>query len=269
MQSDTGGSDPAPSLGELYAAHGGKVSDKWTRYLGEYERLFAPYRSRALSLLEIGVQNGGSLELWSRYFPAATRIVGCDIDPRCGQLHYEDPRIRVVVADASGAAAPEAVRALVPAPDVVIDDGSHKSGDIIRAFANYFPLLEDGGLYVCEDLCVSYWKEFDGGLANAHSSLSFFKRLVDVVNHEHWRIPGTRRDVLGEFSARYRTCFDEQQLARIHSVEFINSMCVLRKEPAADNVLGSRVVVGEIAAVEPAPRAMHDSSVSTVAGTGG
>src|SRR5207302_204933 len=89
------------TLQALYAAHTGKISDKWSLYLSEYERLFAAYRQRPIRLLEIGIQNGGSLELWAKYFEAAEAIVGCDIDPRCADLRFCDPRISVLVADAN------------------------------------------------------------------------------------------------------------------------------------------------------------------------
>ena len=61
------------SLRQLYDEHTGKVSDKWALYLEVYDRAFGPYRERPVSLVEVGVQNGGSLEIWSRYFPAARR----------------------------------------------------------------------------------------------------------------------------------------------------------------------------------------------------
>src|SRR5947209_9549052 len=51
--------------------HRGKVSDKWESYFSTYEALFQPLRTKPISLLEIGVQNGGSLEIWARYLPHA------------------------------------------------------------------------------------------------------------------------------------------------------------------------------------------------------
>lgn len=52
-------------------------------------------------MLEIGVQNGGSLETWSDFFQAGKLFVGCDINPKCEGLRYKDPRIKVVVGDAN------------------------------------------------------------------------------------------------------------------------------------------------------------------------
>jgi hypothetical protein len=224
------------ALADLYAAHRGKVSDKWSIYLKVYEELFRPYRATRLCLLEIGIQNGGSLEIWGRYFEAAAALVGCDINVACEQLRYDDPRIHVVVGDAIAVQAERF--------DIVIDDGSHRSGDIIRSFVRYFPKLEQGGIFVVEDLHCSYWREFEGGLVDPWSSMSFLKRLADVINHEHWGAPYCRAEVLRSFENRYGVALDEENLGQIHSIEFSNSICVIRKRARADNELGPRVVAG-------------------------
>src|SRR5215218_1737731 len=85
----------------LYKNHKGKLSDRWSFYLEQYEHVLAPWRDKEIRLLEIGIQNGGSLEIWGEYFPRATKLVGCDVDPLCARLQYGDPRVAVVVADAS------------------------------------------------------------------------------------------------------------------------------------------------------------------------
>lgn len=233
------------ALADLYAEHRGKVSDKWTVYLTVYDELFRPYRAHRLCLLEIGIQNGGSLEIWGRYFEAAAVLVGCDINVACAQLHYDDPRIRVVVGDANTDEAERAIASHADRFDIIIDDGSHRSGDIIRSFVRYFPRLEQGGIFVVEDLHCSYWQDFEGGLVDPWSSMSFLKRLADVINHEHWGTPHSRAEVLRSFENRYGAVLDEESLAQIHSIEFSNSICVIRKRAPADNELGPRVVVGK------------------------
>jgi hypothetical protein len=234
------------SIRELYVEHQGKVSDKWSLYLEEYDRLFGPYRDRPVRLLEIGIQNGGSLELWSKYFMQAVALVGCDINPDCARLTYSDSRISVVVGDANTDAAAAEVFAHSNSFDIVIDDGSHRSSDIVRSFARYFPTLSEGGLFVAEDLHCSYWADFEGGLFDPNSSITFFKRLADVVNYEHWGITRSNRAVLEGIFARYGCEIAEDVLDQIHSVEFINSICVIRKAPPAQNRLGERFIAGEV-----------------------
>ena len=238
------------TLSDLYLNHHGMITDKWTFYIKAYEDIFQHYRSLPVRLLEIGVQNGGSLAIWAQYFGAATDIVGCDINPACGGLRYDDPRIHVIVGDANADATEALIEAVSPIFDLIIDDGSHRSGDIVRSFARYFPRLAHDGLFVAEDLHCAYWAEYEGGLFDPWSSMAFFKRLADILNHEHWGIPKARADILRPFRERYGIALSESLLAEIHSVEFLNSICVIRKRPSADNVLGPRVVEGEEATAE-------------------
>lgn len=232
------------TLRQLYEQHQGKVSDKWSIYLAEYDRLFSYYRQQPVRMLEIGIQNGGSLEVWSKYFPNAQRLIGCDINPDCAKLTYDDPRISVIVGDANAPAITAKVFEKSNKFDIVIDDGSHTSSDIVRSFGLYFPHIVDGGMFVAEDLHCSYWQGFQGGLFHPYSSIAFFKKLADIISHEHWGVRKHRKDILASFAEQYDFDIDEEQLAHIHSVEFINSICVVRKELPAANVLGSRFIAG-------------------------
>ena len=246
------------TLEQLYAAHEGKVSDKWSIYFNEYERIFDNYRDSPIRLLEIGIQNGGSLEIWSKYFPHAQKLVGCDINPDCALLSYEDPRIAVVVGDANSDAAQVKILGYAQAYDVIIDDGSHRSSDVVKSFSRYFPYLADGGVFVAEDLHCSYWQEFEGGLFDPFSSMTFFKRLADVMNQEHWGIEKNRTDILSGFFSKYGFQIDEEALQHVHSVEFLNSMCVIRKAKPERNRLGTRIIAGSAELVVPGFQAWRD-----------
>lgn len=245
------------SLRKLYEQHQGKVSDKWSIYLTEYDRIFSSYRERPINLLEIGIQNGGSLEVWSAFFANAQTIVGVDVNPDCARLSYSDPRISVIVGDANSYHAESALLEKSNNFDLIIDDGSHKSGDIVRSFSRYFRYLNDGGIYVVEDLHCSYWQDFEGGLFDPASSIAFFKRLADVLSHEHWGVPKARKDILRSFAIAYSFDMDEDLLEHIHSVEFINSMCVVRKNNPSENVLGVRFIAGMEELVVPGHGQLH------------
>lgn len=251
---------PNKTLETLYETHTGKVSDRWSIYLSEYNRLLADYRDKPIALLEIGVQNGGSLEVWSEFFPAARQLVGCDINPHCAQLVFENQRISVVVGDANSDAVQNAVLAHAPRLDIVIDDGSHRSSDIAKTFARYFPRIEDGGVFIAEDLHCSYWQEFEGGLFDPLSSIAFFKQLADVVNHEHWGVRDPRSRVLEPFFEKYQLQMTDVELQHVHSIEFINSMCVVRKQQPDRNQLGARFIAGKIATVVPGHWDLHGTT---------
>lgn len=246
-----------PSLLEVFTRHQGKVSDKWQLYLREYDRLFNPYRAQAIRLLEIGIQNGGSLDIWADYFAPGSTLIGCDINPDCAALVYDNPHISFILGDANAPDVVQQVLQRAPVFDLIIDDGSHTSADIVKTFALYFQHLAEGGMFVAEDLHCSYWAQYQGGLYDPYSSLSFFKRLSDVISHQHWGIERERKAILQGFFGQYGCDIDEAVLASVHSVEFINSLCVVRKAAAADNVLGRRIVAGSDERVVPGILQLH------------
>jgi cephalosporin hydroxylase len=251
------------TLKQLYAEHEGKVSDKWSSYLIEYDRIFSEYRDNPVDLLEIGIQNGGSLEIWSKFFDNAKTLVGCDINQDCASLVYDDPRIAVVVGDANLDTVKASVLSHSEKFDVIIDDGSHSTSDIVKSFSQYFPCLSDGGVFVVEDLHCGYWTEFEGGLFDPYSSITFFKRLADIVNHEHWGVQKLRSDVLRGFFSEFNFQIDDEDLAHVHSIEFVNSICVVRKREPLNNSLGSRFFAGTDESIVPGRQAWQSTVSAT------
>ncbi|MFW8646004.1 class I SAM-dependent methyltransferase [Rhizobium beringeri] len=217
-----------PTLRSIFDAHKRFGSDKWTSYFDTYDEHFGSYRDKAISLLEIGVLNGGSLEIWGKYFPNATSLLGCDIDEKCRALSFEDPRIAVFVGDANSEATHQEIVKNTAAFDIIIDDGSHVVEDVLRSFSLYFPKLKSGGLYVIEDLHTSYWPKWGGGTDLTLSSMGFLKLLADVVNKEFWRDDRAQFNLLEPFATRYGLAVDDATLA-IDEISFSNSVCVIRK----------------------------------------
>ena len=235
-------------LKDLYQNHTGKVSDKWFIYLKEYEDKLSQYQKLPIRFFEIGILNGGSLEIFSKYFSNAELILGCDIDQKCKDLNFDETNIKLIVGDVND----ERIKNQViqySKFDIILDDGSHNSDDVVGAFCNYFNYLKEGGLYIIEDLHCSYWHEHKGGLFFPISSINFLKKLVDIVNHEHWGVEIKKNWLLKGFAENYKINVENVELDQIHSIEFINSLCFIRKKPPEENKLGKRIVVGESAIV--------------------
>lgn len=231
-------------LKNIFLNHKGKLSDKWSLYLEKWDQIFSPFRDREINLLEIGIQNGGSLEIWAKYFDKAKKIIGCDIEEKCNKLTFDDSRISVVVGDANTDDIEKEIKNRTPELDIIIDDGSHISSDIIKSFARYFKLLNEDGIYIIEDLHASYWKEFEGGLYTPYSAMAFLKRLADITNFEHWRNKKYRVNHLSEYNKKFDLDLNELDLCRIHSILFLNSLCIIQKGTPENNRLGTRIVVG-------------------------
>jgi cephalosporin hydroxylase len=128
-----------------------RITDKCSLdhdYLRKYERLFSPFRDLPITLLEIGVFDGGSLKLWEDYFPRAT-IIGLDIRKECKE--HECGRRIVEIASQADATALKIIGTRYQ-PTIIIDDGSHKADHILISFEALYPTLRSGGLYIVEDL---------------------------------------------------------------------------------------------------------------------
>ncbi len=246
------------TIEDLHRGHVGKSSDKYASYLLVYDRIFSPWQDRPVRLLEIGVQNGGSLETWSRYFTHAEKIVGCDIDPKCGDLRYEDIRISVVVGDVNVEDTYRAVLSHSSSFDIIIDDASHVSDNIIRTFLIYFPLLKPGGIFVVEDTHTLYWEEYQGGILRKTTAHDFFKLFVDLVNYEHWKDDLPLEGLFAAFPPGYVQPFLRE--GWVDGVEFCNSMVVIRKSLAPTHAkLGERLIVGADAIVCPGMLSRRES----------
>lgn len=232
------------SLREYYIQHKGKISDKWSSYLEIYDRVLSEYREHEISLLEIGVQNGGSIEIWNKYFPHAERLIGCDINPKCGELVYEQSNINIVVGDAGEVNISRQIRELCSTFDIIIDDGSHVSSDCIKNLFNYYKYVKPGGVYILEDLHCSYWREFEGGLQESKSIINRLKEFVDYPNYEFWgHIPSNleeKQRKVGGKNADFRD---------IESISFFNSMVVIKKSKTPITLVGKRVITGTQGAV--------------------
>ena len=61
--------------------------DKWEHYFDIYDELLGRYYGKpGTNYLEIGIQNGGSLEIMRSLLGPDVTINGLDIDPRCAEI---------------------------------------------------------------------------------------------------------------------------------------------------------------------------------------
>ena len=239
-----------PTFRELVLSHAGNNVDKWEANLERYDHELLALRDSPISILEIGIHNGGSLEIWAKYFPRAQHIIGLDINPRCRLIEFNDPRIDVVIGDIMAANTHETLASLHDTYDLIVDDGSHHSRQIIHGFLALVHLLRPGGLYVIEDLCCSYWQEFEGGVRRPDSSMNFLKRLVDVVNTEHWLSALDAENYLSEATDSNLLPLAINRLLEIESITFSNSMCVIRMtSDRRPSRIGRRLSRGETSTV--------------------
>src|ERR1700719_2091673 len=144
-----------PSLEELFDRGTGGRCSKWRHYFEIYERYFSRFKGTECAYLEIGVQLGGSLDIFKEYLGDRTRVVGVDLNPECKQ--WEREGVEILIGDQSDAAFMGGVVVPKGPFDIIIDDGGHIPDQQLVSFLTLFPHLKEGGVYLVEDLHTTFW----------------------------------------------------------------------------------------------------------------
>lgn len=125
-----------------------------------YPRFIDQYRSLPnAAMLEIGVDQSHSLNMWLEYFPLAF-IYGVDIS-----VSKTGDRFRIFQADQSRLGEMRTIveKGLQHPLFLIVDDGSHIPEHQVQCFDYLFrTALMPGGCYIVEDIETSYWTR--GGL---------------------------------------------------------------------------------------------------------
>ena len=162
-----------------------RVIHKWKHYFPIYERHFKDFVYKPVTFLEIGCGEGGSLQMWKRYFGPHARIIGIDIDPECKK--FEEDQVEVHIGQQQDCQLLQSLISQVGAPDIVLDDGSHVMSHIIASFQFLYPRMAKNGIYMVEDLHAAYWDEYEGGLRKPSTFIELCKNLIDELNADHTR----------------------------------------------------------------------------------
>lgn len=164
-----------------------KAAEGHHTYDKAYEFHFAPFRGKEINVLEIGAggydnpnEGGASLRLWKEYFTSKyTDIYSIDIFEKS---NIEEDRITIFQGSQSDETFLNGISNQVGAWDIIIDDGSHVNSDIITSFKTLFPRLNEGGIYVIEDLQTAYWIHYGGGRID--NAMNYFQGLVHGLNYK-------------------------------------------------------------------------------------
>jgi len=166
---------------QIYFAHKGRPVTKWVDYLDLYDRHLSRFRNTPVRMLEIGVLNGGSLELWREYFGPQATVFGIDIMPDCTNRVDAPNQVRSGSQD-DPAFLLRVVREM-GGVDIVLDDGSHNGRHQRASLKALFPLLSVDGIYAIEDLHTSYWPgDWEGGYNRPGTGIETIKQLLDDMH---------------------------------------------------------------------------------------
>jgi hypothetical protein len=143
------------------------------------------------------------------------RLYGIDHNPDCRKL--EDEKTRILIGDQADRAFLAQVRREIPRVDILIDDGGHTMEQQIVTFEELFPHVAERGVYLCEDLCTSYWRGHGGGYRAPGSFVEYSKRLIDQLNAWHTRDAA-------QFNA-------DDFTRAAYAMHYYDSMLVIEKRP--------------------------------------
>lgn len=115
-----------------------------------YHRHLQKFVGRRITIVEVGIYSGGSLDMWREYFGPECNVIGIDIEPACKS--YEHERVRVFVGDQADPNFWSSFRKEVSDIDVLIDDGGHEPTNRSSPLQETLPHLSPGGVYICEDI---------------------------------------------------------------------------------------------------------------------
>lgn len=155
-------------LEQFFNRHTGRLIHKWRHYFEIYDRHFSRFRGKPINIVEFGVSQGGSMQMWRDYLQQQ-----------------------------------------------------------IRTFEALFPRVAPNGVYLCEDLHTSYWREFGGGYRRRGSFIEYSKNFINALHAWHSREP--QRLSVSDFTRS------------AHSVHYYDSVVVVEKramEPPTHHRVG-------------------------------
>jgi hypothetical protein len=204
-------------------------SDKYHHH--GYHRFYPHHLDRFCetdgNLVEIGVDEGRSLQLWRNYLPKA-HIHGVDIS-----MEISGEGFNVHQCDQSDGLQLESLARKIGSAFAVIDDGSHiPEHQLLSLTVLFDKVLIPGGIYILEDIEISYWRRGSlygyparYGPHDSRSVMAVMRLLTDWVNRE-FLSDADRCALLARLLDRG---ISEQVCNSVASVEFAHNCVILRK----------------------------------------
>lgn len=202
-------------LEKYFYQNTGRLIDKWKHYFEIYDRHFSRYRGREVHIVEIGVSQGGSLQMWKSYFGPEAKIYGIDINSHCKQ--FEDDQVKIYIGNQEDRRFLQSLAEVIPRIDILIDDGGHTMKQQINTFEELFSHIDKEGVFLCEDLHTSYWQKWGGGYKKRGTFIEYSKNFIDSINAWHSQQP--KRLSVSNFTKS------------AYSLHYYDSILVIEKRP--------------------------------------
>jgi hypothetical protein len=157
----------------VHSFHGMNLLDIYDSYL-------SPHKENPITILEIGIDTGGSLLMWRDYFPNA-QIIGIDINPNIRKDF--DPRVNIEIGSQIDPVFLQSVCNKYGPFDVIIDDGSHINEYTLASYKFLWNHLKSNGFYIIEDTHCT-WIDLEARIRTLWPGMSHNKEDMPSDNRQ-------------------------------------------------------------------------------------
>lgn len=185
------------------------LTHKWMHYIPIYNDIFKNIKPK--KIVEIGMDNGGFLEVLHKFFPDAD-ILGIDINSNCKKIKFNTNKIRTLVLPIEKSNNLQNV--IDDKVDIIIDDASHNPVKQFENYYNLFDKLNTNGVYIIEDIECSY---FNNRKKYPHLKNNILK-LIDDLNGWY------QNDINAN-------CNTNKYTKNYYKIEFYSGLIVIHKKP--------------------------------------
>jgi hypothetical protein len=167
------------TLDDIARKYGTDKSTLYHNYTPHYERLLQSLKDNDIHLLEIGVRQGWSHQMWHEYFKCG-KIFGIDncleSEFNSDHSHLIAKNITIFYGNQEDKKIAEDIKDYLF--DIIIDDGGHKMIEHQLSLLHLIDKVKPGGLYFIEDLhTCSSPVYYTPGLFPQDSTIDFLHAL--------------------------------------------------------------------------------------------
>ena len=183
-----------------------KYSIKWSNYFEIYEKILKKYINKKITIVEVGVGDGGSLFMWKNFLGKKANIIGVEMNPESKKL--EKYGFKIFIGDQSNKNFWRKFYKKNGKIDVLIDDGGHTNLQQITTLMESLPFIKKGGVIIIEDTHTSYMNYKGFRNPSKNSLINFSTKFIENL---HRRNPMLKKEI-NHFSNK------------IYSIEYFDSI---------------------------------------------
>ncbi|MBQ8326647.1 MAG: class I SAM-dependent methyltransferase [Lachnospiraceae bacterium] len=146
-------------------------------------------------------------------------VYGIDIRPWCKDL--EEENIHIFIGSQEDREFLREVKKQIGQVDILIDDGGHTMSQQIVSLEEFFDLVKDDGIYLCEDCQTSYQESY-GGAYKGETFIEYSKNLIDYLHSQYFETAECPKNMYSD---------------HMKAVSFFENIVVIeKKEKAVDSL---------------------------------